>query len=139
MIGGFAAEGPSVGIFWMVATGPGEVRLLTAGCSLEAAEPYGDYLTFPDRHYEVWDQWRTVKESDPLLQAVVTTFEYEDWPRDRIVFDELEDRFVLYADRKLMRPRTIAQIQKRFSILAEQTTVETDFHYQSDKRPGPLP
>ena len=52
MIGAFVAHGPSVGIFWVVETGPGEARLLTAGCSLEAAEPYGDFLTFAGGHYE---------------------------------------------------------------------------------------
>jgi hypothetical protein len=54
------------------------------------------------------------------------------------VFDQSKDRFVLYADRKLMLPATIARIQKQFSISAEQTTVETDLHYQSSEMPGPL-
>ena len=48
------------------------------------------------------------------------------------MFDQLKDRFVLYADRKLMLPGTIARIQKQLSIWAEQTTVETDFHSQSN-------
>jgi hypothetical protein len=52
MIGAFVAHGPSVGIFWVVEPGSGEPRLLTAGCSPEAAEPYGDFLTFPDGHYK---------------------------------------------------------------------------------------
>ena len=63
---------------------------------------------------------------------------YEDWTRGRIVFDQSKDRFVLYADRKLMLPATTARIQKQFSISAEQTTVETDLHYQSSEMPGPL-
>ena len=111
MIGAFAAYGPSVGIFWVVETGPGEARLLTAGCSLETAEPYGDFLTFADGHYEVWERWRNIKDHDPALRAVVRTFEYEDWPRGRIVFDQVKKHFILYADRKLMLPGTIAQIR----------------------------
>jgi hypothetical protein len=66
------------------------------------------------------------------------TPEYEDWPRGRIVFDRSKDRFVLYADRKLMLPATIARIQKQFSISAGRTMVETDLHYQSSEMPGPL-
>jgi len=137
MIGAFQAEGPSVGIFWVVETGPGQARLLTAGCSLEAAEPYGDFLTFPDGHYEVWSRWRTMKDADPSLRAVVRTTEYEVWPRGRIVFDRAAGHFILYADRKLMLPDTIAQIQKRFAMEGP-TKPATDFHYQSANRPAPL-
>jgi hypothetical protein len=139
MIGDFEADEPSVGIFWVVKGSSRKARLLTAGCSLKAAEPYGDFLTFSDGHYEVWERWRKAKKSDPGLRAALRTFEYEDWPRGRIVFDQSKSNFILYADRKLMLPETIAQIEKRFSLPPQQTTVETDFHYQSHETPGPLP
>jgi hypothetical protein len=131
MIGAFQAEVPSVGIFWVVETARGEAQLLTAGCSLEAAEPCGDFLNFPDGHYEMWDRWRKTNDSDLALGDVVRSFEYEDWPRGRIVFDRLKKRFTLYADAKLMNRETIAQIEYLFLLPAEQTTVERDFHYQS--------
>jgi hypothetical protein len=139
MIGAFVAHGPSVGIFWVVQTASREVTLLTAVCSLEAAEPYGDFLTFAGGHYEVWEGWRNIKGRDQALRTVVRTFEYEDWPRGRIVFDRVKKRFVLYADRKLMLPDTITQIQARFALSPDKTMVETDFHYQSRETPGPLP
>ena len=140
MIGAFNAEGPSVGIFWAVENAAGDARLLTAVCSVEAAEPYGDYLTFPDGHSEVWEGWRNSKDQDdPALRAVVRTFEYQDWPRGRIVFDQMKKLFILYADRKLMLPETISQIQARFALPPDKTTVDTDFHYQSPETPGPLP
>ncbi len=41
-------------------------------------------------------------------------------PHGRIMFDQSMDRFVLYADRKLMLPGAIAEIQRRFSISAGQ-------------------
>ena len=116
-----------------------EARLLTAGCSLEAAEPYGDFLTFAGGHYEVWEGWRNIKDHDPALRTVVRTFEYEDWPRGRIVFDQMKKLFILYADRKLMLPDTITQIQARFALSPDKTIVETDFHYQSHETPGPSP
>ncbi len=56
----------------------------------------------------------------PSLRPLIRADEYEDWPRGRIIFDQSKDRLVLYADRKLMLPGTIAQIQKRFSISAGQ-------------------
>ena len=118
---GVKAELSSLGIFWVVETASREVRLLTAGCSLEVAEPYGDFLTFPDGHYEVWGRWRNIKHPNAALRALVRAFEYEDWPRGRIVFDRVKERFVLYADRKLMLPDTITQIQARFALLPDKT------------------
>jgi hypothetical protein len=139
MIGAFAAHRPSVGIFWVVETGPGEARLLTAGCSLETAELYGEFLTFADGHYEVWERWRNINYHDPALRAIVRTFEYEDWPRGRIVFDQMKKHFILFADRKLMLSGAIARIRTQFAISPDGTTVKTDFHYQSAETPGPLP
>jgi hypothetical protein len=71
------------------------------------------------------------------LRGVTRTYEYEDWPRGRIVFDRLKKRPILYVDRKLTLSGTVAEIRKRFSISADQTIVETDFHYQSHETPGP--
>ena len=114
MIGDFAAQEPSVGIFWVVETSPGEARLLTAGCSVEAAEPYSDFLTFAGGHHTIWKGWRKIKDPNAALRALLRTFEYEEWPRGRIVFDHIKKHFILYADRKLMPPETISQIQARF-------------------------
>ncbi len=71
----------------------------------------------------MWEVWQKAGITDPSLRALIRAHEYEDWPRGRIVFDRSKDRFVLYADRKLMLPGTIAQIQEQFSISAGQTTV----------------
>jgi hypothetical protein len=138
MIDNFATDVPSVGIFWLVECDSNQSRLLTAGCSLQAAEPYGDFLTFADGHYEVWEGWRNIKDQDPALRKVVRKFEYEDWPRGRIVFDQKKKLFILYADRKLLRTGTIARIQDRFALPAKKTIIETDFHYKSPETPGPL-
>ena len=136
MIGAFAAHGRSVGIFWVVETGPGEARLLTTGCSLEAAEPYGDFLTFAGGHYEVWEGWRKIKDHNPALRTVVRTFEYEDWPRGRIVFDQVKERFVLYADRKLMLPDTITQIRRGSPFRRTRRWSKPTFTIRATKRQG---
>jgi hypothetical protein len=65
-------------------------------------------------------EFAVLRFTDPSLHALIRADEYEDWPRGRIMFDQSKDRFVLYADRKLMLPGTIARIQKRFSISAGQ-------------------
>jgi hypothetical protein len=94
MSGTAQREAPHVGIFWVVQAEP---RLLAAGCPLDQAEPYGDCLTYGPGHYETWAQWRRDRTVEPGLRALVRSYEYEDWPRGRIVFDRSRDLFVLYA------------------------------------------
>jgi hypothetical protein len=110
----------------------GEARLLTAGCPLDQAEPYGDCLTNGPGHYETWAHWRR----DPALRALVQSYEYEDWPRGRIVFDRLRDLFIIYADRKLLTPTTIARLKTQFLLPTERTEVQSDVHYQSTETPN---
>jgi hypothetical protein len=99
-------ETPHVGIFWVLQTPEAETRLLTAGCPLDQAEPYGDCLTYGPGHYETWAHWRRDRTVEPALRALVRSYEYEDWPRGRIVFDRSRDLFIIYADRKLLTPAT---------------------------------
>jgi len=128
---------PLIGVFWIISTSEG-VRLLAASCPLDKAEPYGDCLTFGPGHHEIWQGWRQSRELDAAARAVVRGHEYEDWPRGRIVFNRAQDRFILYCDRKLMRPKTIAEIQQHFQLPADRTAVEADFHYQSRETPNLL-
>ena len=128
-------EAPHLGIFWLVQTSNGEAQLLAAGCPLDQAEPYGDCLTYGPGHYETWVQWRRDKTVDPALRALVRSYEYEDWPRGRIVFDRARDLFILYADRKLMTPARIAHIESHFHLPTESTDVQSDLHYRSKETP----
>jgi hypothetical protein len=131
-------ETPQVGIFWVAQTSDGEARLLAAGCPLDQAEPYGDCLTYGPGHYETWSQWRKDRTLNPALHAIVCSYEYEDWPRGRIVFDRARDVFVLYADRKLLTPAMIARMETQFHLPAKCTEVQSDFHYQSTEMPSVL-
>ena len=38
-------------------------------------------------HYETWDHWRRDRTINPALRALVRSYESEDCPRGRIVFD----------------------------------------------------
>jgi hypothetical protein len=127
-----------LGIFWVVQTPDGEARLLVAGCPLDQAEPYGDCLTYGTGHYETWAQWRRDRTVDPALRALARSYEYEDWPRGRIVFDRSRDLFILYADRKLLTPARITRIKAQFPLPAERTETQSDFHYQSKETPNGL-
>jgi hypothetical protein len=135
MTGTAQREMPHVGIFWVVQTTDGEARLLAADCALDQAEPYGDCLTYGPGHYETWAQWRRDRTVEPALRALVRSYEYEDWPRGRIVFDRSRNLFIIYADRMLMTTATIARIETQFHMPAERTEVQSDFHYQSTETP----
>jgi hypothetical protein len=54
----------------------------------------------------------------------VRSYEYENWPRGRIVFDRSRDLFIIYADRKVLTPATIARIKTQFHLPAEPTEVK---------------
>jgi hypothetical protein len=119
-------ETPHLGIFWVVQTSNGEARILAAGCPLDQAEPYGDCLTYGPGHYETWAQWRRDKTVDLALRAIVRSYEYEDWPRGRIVFDRARDLFILYADSKLLTPATIARLKTQFHLPALSENLSSD-------------
>ena len=128
-------ETPHVGIFWVVQTTAGETHLLAAGCPLEQAEPYGDCLTYGPGHYETWAHWRRDRTMNPALRALLRSYEYEDWPRGRIVFDQSRDLFIIYADRKLLTPATIARLETQFQLPQERTEIQSDLHYKSTETP----
>jgi hypothetical protein len=138
MSGTAQREAPHVGIFWIVQTSNGEAGLVTTGCPLDQAEPYGDCLTYGPGHYETWAHWRGDRTVEPALRALARSYEYEDWPRGRIVFDRSRDLFILYADRKLLTPATIARIEAQFQLPEERTEIQSDLHYESTETPNGL-
>jgi hypothetical protein len=128
-------ETPQLGIFWLAQASNGDARLLTAGCPLDQAEPYGDCLTYGPGHYETWAHWRRDRTVEPALRALVRSYEYEAWPRGRIVFDRARDLFILYADRKLLTPAMIARLETQFQLPTERTEIQSDLHYKSTETP----
>ena len=62
----------------------------------------------------------------------------QDWPRGRIVFDQSRDLFIIYADRKLLTPATIARLETHFQFPEERTEIQSDLHYQSTETPNGL-
>ena len=125
-----------VGIFWAVQPKGSPAVLLDHRCPILETEPYGDMLTCPHGHYEVWEQWRRATGKDwPGLRPLILTGEYEEWPRGRVVYSAPDDHFVLYADRQiLIRPDLLAAIYGRFGLTADRTQTMRDSHYVSTRR-----
>jgi hypothetical protein len=78
------------------------------------------------------------QDSESRPAHLVRSYEYEDWPRGRIVFDRSRDLFILYADRKLLTPAMIARVKTHFHLPEERTEVQSDLHYQSKETPNAL-
>ncbi len=123
-----------VGIFWGISQPDRSWTLITDATSLADAEPYGDFLTHPRGHFEVWSQWQTQGTKALTVQGIppeIVHHEYEDYPRGRIVFDTVKKSFILYADRRLQRPDLIARIAAIFALKSGTFVVRSDEHYRS--------
>jgi hypothetical protein len=129
-----AAIPPSVGIVWGVREGTGQLQLVVDRTLLAAAEPYGDFLTHPRGHLEVWDSWRRLGPrglAQRGLPALIAWHEYEQFPRGRVVFDKVSKRFTLYADRMLQGPRVLNNVLRAFGLDPAGCTVRSDPHYRT--------
>lgn len=126
-----APIGPSVGVFWQIPDERGQQHLVVDREHLLRAEPYGDCLTHPRGHYEVWNDWqRQGFLRDRRWPLAILVHEYEDFPRGRVVFHVPSNAFWIYADRRLQRPVTIANIKAAFWLAGETWLVKSDDHYR---------
>jgi hypothetical protein len=124
----------SVGIFWGIPEPGGSWTILVDTTSLAKAEPYGDFLTHPRGHYEVWTRWqemRTAAIANRFILEAIADHEYEFFPRGRIVYNTGTSSFILYADRCLQQEATIARIASEFGLAAGTFVVRSDEHYRS--------
>lgn len=115
----------SVGIFWLV-----DGKWIAAGCSLDDAVPYGDALTYDGGHAEHWERWQNAGAhwlGGHDLPLTIMTDEYEDHPRGRVV--KMPDHFIIYADRRLLGPKSVARIVALFGLERSAVRTSPDAHY----------
>lgn len=122
-----------VGIFWEVPHG-GATNLVTDSVPLAEAEVYGDCLTHPRGHYEVWETWRKLGSRELKrcgLPTAILQHEYEHFPRGRVVSDLTGTKFTIYADAKLQSAAFIEQVVQALSLRPDRCTVKSDGHYRT--------
>ena len=127
---------PSVGIVWGVRDGAGPLVLVTDRTPLAGAEPYGDFLTHPGGHHDVWEGWRRLGPAGLAqrgLPPLIAWHEYEHFPRGRVVFDTTTRRFTFYADRKLQAPGVLREGLRAFGLDPARCVVRPDPHYRTSR------
>jgi hypothetical protein len=107
-----------VGIFWVLNSEP-----LIDSALLSDAEPYGDHLTHPRGHAEVWEQWQGKGVVSPDM-------EYDEPPRGRVMYNTKTRRFKLLADRCILRDKEVVRKIKSQMSLPRNTETDTDSHYR---------
>ena len=126
-----------LGIFWGVREGPTPVRLAIDTTPLAEGERYGDFLTHPGGHYEVWEAWRHLGPAGLAargLPRAIAWHEYEHFPRGRVVYHCPTARFIVYADRALQADAVMTRILDAFRLERAQCDIRSDAHYRSGSR-----
>lgn len=123
-----------VGIFWGIPDEKQTWNVLSDKTPIDQAVPYGRCLTHAAGHYEFWESLSTLGQSflaESGLPVELAFHEYEDFPRGRVVYWPEEQRFAIYADRKLQNKEFITRIAAEFHIGDNTYTVRSDSHYQT--------
>jgi hypothetical protein len=124
----------TVGIFWGIPDCNRSWTFLADATPLAQAEPYGDFLTHPRGHYDVWNSWQALNAAELARRAIpqaVAYHEYEDFPRGRIVYQIKSGQFIVYADRRLQDPHVLSEIANLFALTPGTFVVRSDAHYRS--------
>jgi hypothetical protein len=109
---------PHLGIFWLV-----DGKLIFDSSPLSEAEPYGDHMTHPRSHVNVWEKFER-------SGRVPRGSEYEGYPRGRVMFDTTNESFTILADKCILKRKDmIAQIKKALH-LSKKVKLDTDLHYR---------
>jgi hypothetical protein len=109
---------PHVGIFWVV-----NGKSLIESTPLSEAEQYGDYLTHPRGHAEVWEAFQRAG-------AVPRDVEYEECPRGRAMYNTKTRRFTLLADKCILSDKILVRKLMSALRLPRNTELGADRHYQ---------
>lgn len=127
-----ATAAPHVGFFWFVKE-EGAWHLIADAIPAAGAEPYGDCLTHPGGHYDLWTN--LAAKGAAWLKAngypiIIALSEYEDHPRGRVVFDTASAAFVVYFDPRLSGPLFRSCLKVAFGLAKQRLVYRRDPHYQ---------
>lgn len=125
---------PLLGIFWGVRDRTASLHLVTDTTPLARGESYGEFLTYANGHFDVWEAWRRLGPAGLAkrgLPQAIAWHEYEHFPRGRVVYHRPTERFTVYADRALQTDAMMARILEAFGLPPSRCEVKSDPHYRS--------
>ena len=126
---------PHVGIFWFVRDDE-QVMMIADKTPLSAAELYGDFLTHPVGHYDFWESLRRKGPRGLKAAGLPGTpawYEYEEFPRGRVVYSRVNSRFTVYVDARLSTAEILEEIIRTFGLSGTDYVVDGDPHYRSSQ------
>ena len=104
-----------VGLFFFV-----KGNFAFSGCSLSAAEKYGDFLIYPESHFDVWEKYKTLNCLTEFRKV-----DHDFFPRGRVVYRTTDETFIIYYDKCVEKEiHRIADEYRNYRII-----LETDEHY----------
>jgi hypothetical protein len=109
---------PHVGIFWLI-----NGKLVIDSTNLKEAEPYGDRITHPRSHIDVWKQFQRIGKVPPES-------EYEEYPRGRVMHHPASGEFTVLADKCILARKDLIAEIKNALYLSKKTKLSTDAHYR---------
>jgi hypothetical protein len=112
------AGAPEVGIFWVVNDKP-----VIDGMPLNEAEDYGGFKTHGRSHDQMW----------PVFQRndiVPRDVEYDEVPRGRVVYSTKTRSFTFFADRCILKNKSLTNRIKESMHLPNTVKNLTDSHYR---------
>jgi hypothetical protein len=117
-----------VGPYWLVRDDSGRVLLMAHRCTLAEAEEYGEFLTCPHGHYDLWEGWRAACPMENVV-GVLADSEYEEWPRGRVVFNAVHGQFIVYADQQISED-DLPRVLEHFGVPEGCVVFMRDSHYR---------
>jgi hypothetical protein len=111
---------PEVGIFWLI-----DNKLVADSIPWRQADFYGGFYSGKNDHAALWT---TLQRLLPQWKGV----EYTDYPRGRVLFDAMEEVFLVYSSQAIVNsPGVRAMIVAEFKLPLAATKFEADYHYEN--------
>jgi hypothetical protein len=114
------ASMPEVGIFWLI-----DNKLVADSIPFPQADFHGGFYNGKNDHATFW---ATLQRLLPQWKGV----KYTDYPRGRVLFDSMEEVFLVYSSRGIVNSPVLREmILREFNLSLGATKFEADYHYEN--------
>ena len=112
-------KSPKVAIFWAL-----KGRLLFHTTPVDEAEDYAHFKIHPASHIDHWSKLQNAG-------TVPRDTEYEEFPRGRVIYDQSNGQFTVYADKCILKESgLVKEIMTALELPNQKTKWASDEHYR---------